>query len=175
MVATTKGNFTLNLGIVKLGTDLSDDDRQCAWELYTELSSRIAVTGKQGDSDCTDFEGEIYTESLQSLYTFFQEARRIMRSFPVGRLKPTDTNEHLGILINRVMNYVLRPFLEKWQSRYRHWWENEADKTIPPMERQKAFPELNTLLQDWADARWLMCELQKTLIQEYKLVDVNTL
>ena len=45
MPTLTKGSFSLNSGIVKLGGDLSDDDRQCAWELYTELSTRAAVIG----------------------------------------------------------------------------------------------------------------------------------
>jgi hypothetical protein len=41
MATLTKGSFSLNLGIVKLGADLSDDDRQCAWELCTKLSTRM--------------------------------------------------------------------------------------------------------------------------------------
>src|SRR5262249_26057477 len=85
MPTLTKGSFSLNLGIVKLGGDLSDDDRQCAWELYTELSTRVAVTGKADDPDCVQFGGELYIESLDSLYNFFWEARGIMRKFPVGR------------------------------------------------------------------------------------------
>ena len=31
-----EGSFELNLGLVKLGAKLSEDDRQCAWELYEE-------------------------------------------------------------------------------------------------------------------------------------------
>ena len=37
MPVLTKGSFTLDLKIVKLGADLTEDDRQCAWELYTEM------------------------------------------------------------------------------------------------------------------------------------------
>jgi hypothetical protein len=28
-----EGSFELDLGLVKLGAELSEDDRQCAWEL----------------------------------------------------------------------------------------------------------------------------------------------
>jgi len=35
MATITKGDFSLDLGFVKLGADLSDEDRQCAWELCT--------------------------------------------------------------------------------------------------------------------------------------------
>jgi len=88
----TKGSFSLNLGIVQIGGELADEDRQCAWELYTELSTRVAVTGKSDDPDCVDFGGELYVESLDSLYMFFREARGIMRRFPAGRLS-TNCNQ----------------------------------------------------------------------------------
>ena len=35
MPTLNKGSFSINLGVVKLGGDLTEDDRQCAWELYT--------------------------------------------------------------------------------------------------------------------------------------------
>jgi hypothetical protein len=49
MAVLTKGSFSLDLALVKLTGDLSDDDRQSAWELYTEIATRIALTGKQND------------------------------------------------------------------------------------------------------------------------------
>ena len=38
-----EGSFELDLGLVKLGAKLSDDDRQCAWELYTEIVTRVTL------------------------------------------------------------------------------------------------------------------------------------
>lgn len=55
-----KESFSLYIGIVQLGADLSDDDRQCAWELYTESSTRLAVTGKPGNLEYMDFNVELY-------------------------------------------------------------------------------------------------------------------
>ena len=172
MAVLNKGSFSLNLGIVQLGAELSDDDRQCAWELYTELSTRVAVTGKPNDEECTDFTGELYIESLSSLYMFFQEARSIMREFPVGKIDG-DNKDHLGVMISRIMEEVLRPFLEKWQVHYRHWWENESNPRLSPLERQKAFPELDDFIADWASVRWLMREVQKELVEVYQLVNVG--
>jgi hypothetical protein len=172
MAVLNKGSFSLNLGIVQLGAELSDDDRQCAWELYTELSTRVAVTGKGGDEECTDFSGELYIESLSSLYKFFQEARSIMREFPVGKIEG-DNQDHLGVMINRMMEEVLRPFLEKWQVKYRHWWENESNPRLSPLDRQKEFPELDVFLQDWASVRWLMRKVQQELVSVYQLVNVG--
>lgn len=172
MTTLTKGAFSLNIGIVKLSAELSDEDRQCAWELYTELSTRVAVTGKPTDPDCTNFDGELYIESLESLYAFFQEARRIMRRFPVGKLSITH-KDHLGAMVSRAMANVLRPFLEKWQVDYRHWWEHQSNPRLTPIERQSQYPRLKDLLADWSAVRWLMRELQKELVRVYDLPDVG--
>lgn len=172
MTTLTKGTFSLNLGIIRLTGELGKEDRQCAWEIYTEIVTRVAVMGKSGNPDCADFSGEIYIESLTSLHKFFLEARAIMRKFPVGKIDQ-DNHKHLGIMISNAISQVLRPFLEKWQVRYRHWWESESDPKLPPMERQRAFPELDNFLHDWKSVRWLMRKLQGELIKVYSLVDVS--
>lgn len=166
-----KGSFELDLKLIKLKADLSDLDRQCAWELYTEISTRRAVIGMHNDPKCKDFGGEIYAESLDSLYRFFQESRSIMRKFPVGRLS-IDQQNHLGALIFRMMQGVLRPFLEKWHGHYRHWWEYESDKNLAPFQRQSAFPMRTEILYDWTNLRWMMRHVQKQLVKTYKLVSV---
>jgi len=114
----------------------------------------------------------VYAESLASVYSFFQEARKIMRGFPVGRLE-RDVQNHLGVLINNVMVDVLRPFLEKWQADYHHWWEHHSNPKLPPFERQRHYPRLSELLKDWSDMRKLMRALQQKLVKSYKLVEVR--
>jgi len=172
MTIISKGSFSINLGLVKLLGDFTEDDRQCAWELYTELSTRVAVTGKPADSECSSFDGELYIESLNSLYTFFQEARRIMRQFPVGKLS-VNQKDHLGVLISRMMENILRPFLEKWHVQFRHWWENQSNPRLSPFERQSEYPYLKEFLGDWSAIRWLMREVQKELVKVYALVDLK--
>lgn len=172
MTVLKKGNFTVNLGIVKLRGNLSEEDRQCAWELYTEISTRVAMVGKPSDDSCKSFEGELYIESLYSFYNFFQETRGIMRKFPVGRLEQNQQN-HLGVIISRIMAEVMRPFLEKWQVEYRHWWENQSNPRLPPLARQNEFPSLAEFLEDWSSVRWLLRKLQEELVQKYKLIDIS--
>lgn len=171
MAVVSKGAFTLNLGIVRLGAELSDEDRQCAWELHTEVTTRVAVIGKIGDRAATDFSGELLIESFDSLHTFFQAARHLMRRFPVGRI-PDHDQEHLGIAIHNVMVSVLRPFLEKWQVLFRSWWESTRDKALSPFDAQNAFPQLNEMLADWTSVRLLMRQFQRALVETYALVDV---
>lgn len=175
MGVMTKGTFSIDIGFVKLGGDFTEDDRQCAWELYTELATRVAVTGKPKDPDCTDFTGEVLAESLSSLHTFFGEARKIMRQFPVGSLNAKGVENHLGALVHRAMRDVLRPFLETWQADYRFWWENVSDKALPPFERQTAYPMLKEMKSQWSDVRAIMRAIQDKLVSMYKLVDVTKL
>lgn len=172
MPAITKGNFTLNLGVFAIQAEVADDDRQCAWELYTELCTRLSLVGKSGDADCIAFDGEVLVESLDSVHRFFQEARGIMRKFPVGRLKHNQ-DKHLGLLINELMNSVLRPFLERWQADFRHWWETEANPKLSPFERQKQYPRYNELLADWTNLRLLVRELLEVLRKAYQLTNVE--
>lgn len=167
-----KGSFELDLKLFKLKGDLSELDRQCAWELYTELATRRAVIGKVGDPKCKDFEGEIYVESLDSLFRFFQEARAIMRKFPVGRIS-LDQQSHLGALVYRMMQDVLRPFLEKWHGQYRHWWKHGSNQALAPFHKQATYPKRDEFLRDWTSVRWMMRQVEKKLIQVYKLIDVS--
>lgn len=175
MAVMKKGNFSIDIGFLKLGADFEESDRQCAWELYTELATRIAVTGKSKDPDCTDFSGEVYAESLSSLHTFFGEARKIMRQFPVGSINAKGIENHLGALIHRAMRDVLRPFLETWQADYRFWWEKTSNKTLSPFERQEAYPRLKEMIAQWSDVRAIMRAIQDELVKTYKLVDVTKL
>ena len=176
MPVIKKGGFSLNFGFLQVQADISEDDRQCAWELYTEICTRVSLTGKSNDSECKNFSGEVLSESLDSVHTFFREARSIMRKFPVGRLG-RDKTSHLGILINDLMIHVLRPFLEKWQADFRHWWKyaenDDRLKKIPPFERQKKYPRYKEFLIDWINVRLLMRQLQAVLIKAYFLVDVH--
>ena len=175
MAVVKKGTFSIDIGFVKLGADFEESDRQCAWELYTELATRVALTGKPKDQDCIDFSGEVWVESMTSVYTFFGEARKIMRAFPVGTIGQMKVENHLGALIHRAMRDVLRPFLETWHAEYRFWWENQSDKNLPPFERQNAFPKAKELLSQWSDVRSIMRAIQDQLVTAYKLVDVTKL
>lgn len=172
MAEIKKGNFSLNLGITKLSADLSEDDRQCAWELYTEIATRSSVSGKRGDDECRNFEGELLVESLNSLYAFFTECRQIMRKFPVGRIKD-DNQKHLGCIIHDLLAHVLRPFLEKWQIDFREWWATDDKKELAPFERQKMYPHYEDLMKDWSEVRKTVRKLERLLIKEYKLIDLE--
>lgn len=166
-----KGNFTLDLKFFKLGAELSEEDRQCAWELYTEIITRVAIVGKWREPQAKSFDGEIYAESLVSVYRFFQECRSIMRKFPVGKLEEPD-QDHLGVLIQRILTDVFRPFLEKWQAKYRVWWDAQTKTGADPFTLQAMFPELDAMLEDWRNVRLIMRKVALKLSKSYKLKPV---
>lgn len=170
MTVLKKGSIELNLGIVKLGGDLEEDDRQCAWELYTELATRVAVTGRVSDPTCTNFYGELLVESLTSLYSFFGEARGIMRRFPVGKIG--NVENHLGTLISRILEGCIRPFLERWHVDFQHWWEHQSNPRLAPMDRQREYPSWDEFTDDWTNLRLALRGARDEVAKVYKLADV---
>lgn len=162
------GSVSLNLGIVRISGQLTGEDRQCAWRLYTEMATRLAVRGRP---DTTDFSGEVIEESLNSLHKFFLASREIMKDYPVGRIG--DDQRHLGFFVLEAMEWVLRPFLEKWQSEFRHFWAS-ADPGKPPFERQEDFAKLGEMKADWANVRAFFRASSKELADTYKFPDVLT-
>lgn len=166
------GKFSIDLGVFKIETEVSEEDRQCAWEMYTEMATRVAVTGKTRDPECKDFSGEVLIESLASLHQFLMELRGIMKRFPVGRLS-RDKKHHLGVLINDAIVNVLRPFLEHWQAEYRFWWDQEANAKVSPMQRQEEYSKIEEFKKDWTDLRLVLRQVMGKLVVAYQLVDTN--
>lgn len=172
-----KGSFSINLGIVAVGGELSEADRQCAWELYCELVSRVALVGKQDARGELVFIGELYSDSLDSVHAFFREARALMRRYPVGRISGDDRRNHLGFFIAALLEVAIRPFLEKWQATYRHWWRRstDSDPGRSPFERQQAFAHLDAMLADWRELRRFCRAAAKELTETFDLPDVMAL
>jgi hypothetical protein len=164
----SEGGFAIDFGVVKLSGKLSEQDRQCAGNSTRKIVTRVAVIlANDAMKTSADFSGEILVESLASLHAFFQEARAIMKSFPVGKLKEKQ-QAHLGTLIHDLLADVLRPFLEKWQADLRSWWDSQ-NKATNWFDLQKKYPRYRELLEDWTHLRRLMRTLEHKLRDEYKL------
>ena len=125
-------------------------ERQYAWELFTEIVTRVSVEGNHPDH--FDFDSEILYDSFTSLHNFLNEARKIMRQIPVESIDLYVDN-NLGYWAYDLLKNVIRPFIEKWEVKYRFWWENKSNKLLPPLERQKFYPEVRELILDWGCVR----------------------
>jgi hypothetical protein len=170
-----KSSVSLDFGFLKLQAEISEEDRQCAWELYTEIVTRVSLIGKHDDPDCRDFSGELFVESFDSIHKFFCEVRSIMRKYPVGRIAVANKN-HLGIAINELIVCVLRPFLEKWQAEYRYWWSQHSFELAKqsPTKLQQLYPKYKEMTKDWCNLRLSMRALLNQLVDVYQLVDVHS-
>jgi len=177
MPVFSNGSLSINLGIVSIGGTLSEADRQCAWELYCELVSRVALMGKENERGELVFTGELYDQSLDSLHAFFREARILMRRYPVGGITGNSKQNHLGFFIAALLEIVIRPFLEKWQASYRHWWQQECQRLpqTSPFERQRDYPRLEDMLADWRAVRRFCRDAAKELTRQFKLPDVTAI
>jgi hypothetical protein len=177
MPVFSKDSFSINLGVVSIGGELSDDDRQCAWELYCEMVSRVAVVGREDERGELVFTGELYDQSLDSLSAFVAEARALMRRYPAGRVSAGDGQSHLGFFIAALLELVIRPFLEQWQVVYRLWWERAAqDKPeLSPFARQESFPREQAMLADWRNLRRFCRKAARDLAAGFGLPDVMAL
>lgn len=91
-----------NLGQLEFEPD--EVQQRAAWELYVELSTRIAVQPLAPD------EG-LLRETLTSLYSIFGATREILRK--AGPSVARGANS-LGFIAIEVLNKGLRPFLAQW-------------------------------------------------------------
>ncbi|MGE0490440.1 MAG: hypothetical protein AB7S38_14625 [Vulcanimicrobiota bacterium] len=160
----------MNLSFAQFGGEIDQEDRQCAWEFYCELTTRVGVRGRLDGSGSDVFTGEILVESLESLCTFFQTSRIIMKKYPVGRVAAGEAN--LGFAIAQLLEFVVRPFLEKWQATYRYWWTVHQDGRRNPFALQAEFPKFEELTKDWVAVRKFCRSAAHELAKAYHLIDL---
>jgi hypothetical protein len=147
-----KGHFCIDLSFRPAEGEVAAEDRQCAWEIYVEMISRTAVCGATTTKGENIFGGEILSESFDSLYRFAEDARAILRRYPVGRVEP-DRRDHLGFFLARLLEIVIGRFLNKWRGRYCLWWKHATTQQQDPFECQKTYPHLEQLIEEWVELR----------------------
>lgn len=132
----------LGLGNQKISFKPNDIDRQIAYSIWVELSTRkIGLP--------IDIDDDVISEVYDSWYSFFGVTRELIKSIPVSKVRNDSTGKIIRLSIE-VLNEGLRPHLTKWQARYRRWYEhqiqNQLDKS--PQEIQQEFPEYDALCKD---------------------------
>ena len=132
----------LGLGDHKVSFKPNDTDRQIAYNIWVELSTRkIGLP--------IDVEDDVIAEVYDSWYSFFAVTREIIKDIPVSKVRGSSTSKIVDLSVE-VLNEGLRPHLTKWQARFRHWYELQMDnKTdVEPQELQKKFPAYDELVKD---------------------------
>ncbi|MGA0542972.1 hypothetical protein [Neotabrizicola sp. VNH66] len=140
------------LGDQKISLRLNDTDRQIAYSIWVELSTRkIGLP--------IDIEDDVISEIYDSWFAFFSVTRELIKDIPVSKVRTDSTSKIINLSVE-VLNEGLRPHLTKWQARYRHWYERQLDKAddVDPQGLQKRFPAYEALKAD-------MLEVNQRLIR----------
>ena len=143
---------SLGLGNSTLVLRPNDTDRQIAYRIWVELSTRkIGLP--------IDLEHDVIPEVYDSWYQFFSVTRELIKDIPVQSLRRPDTEAIIRLAVN-ILNLGLRPHLTRWQARFRHWYDGEiakAPQSTSPQQLQKRF-------SDYAALSANLLELNKSLI-----------
>lgn len=122
----------------------NDTDRQIAYQIWVELSTR--KIGLEIDPD-----DDVIAEIYDSWHTFFTVTRDLIKDVPVSRIRRRDTEKIIQLSID-VLNVGLRPHLTKWQARFRRWYGRQLDNSgsadLAPQDIQKQYPGYRELIDD---------------------------
>jgi|SRR6516225_771638 hypothetical protein len=132
------------LGQQKISLRPNETDRQIAYKIWVELSTRkIGLP--------IDLDDDVITEIYDSWYNFFSVTRDLIKDVPVSKFRRKDTEQIIRLSIE-VLNSGLRPHLTKWQARFRRWYEralaSDESATLHPQDVQKTFPDFAALKTD---------------------------
>lgn len=132
----------MGIGDAKFTFKPNDTDRQIAYSIWVELSTRKIGLPIDPDDD-------VITEIYDSWYSFFGVTREMIKDIPVSKVRGDSTSKIVDLSVE-VLNEGLRPHLTKWQARFRHWYEHHTEDVadIDPQALQKKFPLYDELMED---------------------------
>ncbi len=135
-------------------------DTQIAYSLWIELSTRkIGLP--------IDLENDVIAEVLNSWYTFFKITRDLLKQVPVSRLQDSKGTKTIVNIAIEVLNKGMRPFLTKWQAKFRKWYDEEKGKTdnqgMSPQEIQSKFQQYTLLTEEMIEVNQRMIHYRKIL------------
>ena len=129
----------LNLPVVGLEIDLTQDDQDAAWELYIEMLTRIVTQPLPAEA------GDELT-ALESVYSLFPTTREILRQRGRGAIQ-------FSKVAIPVLNQVVRPFTAKWHR------ESLAGAFDNEVKRREFREELAALQQDLRNYNRMLAEI----------------
>ena len=123
----------------------NNEDIQIAFKLYVELSTR-----KLGLP--IDEEHDLVYEIYNSWYEFFKLTREYVKEMPIVKIRACDKCNNIVDVSIDVLNECIRPHLNRWQAKFRHWYEKaiaaEKNHTLSPQEVQQQYPHFAELMAD---------------------------
>jgi len=148
----------LGIGAQKVRLKPNEIDRQVAYKLWVELSTRkIGLP--------IDFKHDVIFEIYDSWYNFFMVTREMIKDIPVSKLHRADTRKIINLSID-VLNEGLRPHLTEWHARFRRWYEHQAeneDFAVAPQEIQGKYPQYEQLKEDMEKVNQRLMRYRSTM------------
>jgi len=149
------------LGNQKVKIRPNDIDRQIAYKIWVELSTR--KVGLEIDLD-----NDVISEVYDSWYSFFSVTRELIKEVPISKFRRKDTERIIALSID-VLNSGIRPHLTKWQARFRRWYEFQLNKVenddFYPQDIQKKFPDYDELKDDIVEVNQNLIAYRKKMYQ----------
>jgi len=137
-IKATKLEIGLPFDLGKITFEPDDAQKIAAWELYVELTTRIAV------QELKDDEG-LVREALSSLYSLFDITRGILRKAGPGVAKHGSNS--LGAVAIAVLNVGVRPFLAKWHPALQTY-EAQRPDGVSPREHEDKWNKIVDIRQE---------------------------
>lgn len=151
------------IGNQKIKLRPNDTDRQIAYKIWVELSTR-----KIGLD--IDLNNDVVSEIYDSWYNFFAITRELIKEVPVSKFKRKDTERIIRLSID-VLNLGIRPHLTRWQARFRRWYDVQLSKDenaeLHPQDIQKTFPDYEELQDDLLSINTRLIGYRQTM---YRLI-----
>jgi hypothetical protein len=150
----------LGIGSQKVRLKPNEVDRQVAYKLWVELSTRkIGLP--------IDFNHDVIFEIYDSWYNFFTVTREMIKDIPVSKLHRADTRKIIYLSID-VLNEGIRPHLTEWHARFRRWYEHTAeseDFATAPHEIRGKYPQYEQLKADMEKVNQRLMRYRDTMRQ----------
>lgn len=138
-------------GSVKGTWKPNDLEKRAAWELYVELITRVSVIELKPE------EG-ILREALESLYSFFQTTREILRKYGPDVAIPQNKGDlSFGKLAIIILNYQIRPVLSKWHTMLRDY-EGKRKEGMSIKEHEEKWEHNTDLRNELNETRKILIE-----------------
>ncbi|WP_279581337.1 hypothetical protein [Fodinicola feengrottensis] len=131
-------------------------EAEAAWELYTELISRVSVVPLPPDQG-------LLRDALTSLYSLFDTTRGILRKYGPD-LAPRHRQDDItfGRVAFGVLNTALRLFMTKWHPELKDW-EFGRPAGVGPLAHERAWARAGELRAELEEVRVALLELAKLL------------
>jgi len=147
----------------------TENERRAAWEMYVEIVTRIPVAYVKPEVG-------LLRIGLSSLYKLFDVTREILRKYGSSVARPRAEGQlSFGYLSIKVLDFVLRPFMMKWNPMLAEY-ERTKKESDSPQDHEKKWARYDEFNKAMNEVRETMMQYASLLalaseVPENQLID----